>query len=93
MWIKSENIDIDILESSEKGFIAQSTLEYIILNSHQYPKLSKMIAKCTIKELVDEVSQEYNGNCVYKLSPNSNDVSKMVGMEKMYDGHCWVKPI
>ena len=93
VWIKSENIDIDIPESSEKDFIAQSTLEYIVLNSHKYPKLSKMIAKCTIKEFVDEIPQEYNGNCVYELSPNSKDVSKMIGMEQMYDGHCWVKPV
>ena len=41
---------------------------------------------------LDEVPQEYNGNCLFELPPTQQG-STMAGMEQQYDGHCWVKPV
>ena len=51
--------------------------------------LGKMILSSSIAR-VDEIPQQFNGNCVYEL-PTASSNKSMEGMEQKYDIHVWVK--
>ena len=51
-----------------------------------------MIVSCSIAQ-VEEMPEQYNGDCVYELPPALSKGKPMEGMEKKYDGHVWVKPV
>ena len=70
----------------------ESTLHFILSNHKKYKLLDKMIVSCSITQ-VEEIPEQYNGNCVYELPPASSKGKPMEGMEQKYDGHVWVKPL
>ena len=68
------NIEIDDKVKEKEGECHESILHFILSSQNKYKLLEKMILSSSI-ERVDEIPQQFNGNCVYELPPASTNKS------------------